>query len=84
MSNRKRILMSIEDDGTAVAIYSDDIRPLLKKGEAEIIRASHVEPEGDKWRVDLTPIGGPVLDRLYELRQDALDAEVEWIENNYL
>jgi hypothetical protein len=80
----QRIEFSFDDDGTVRAIYDDSLHSLLQKGEVKIKRASHVEPCGDKWMVDLSPIGGPRLKRLYELRDEALQAEVDWIKTNWL
>lgn len=82
--SKTRLEFSIQEDGKVVAIYNDTIRSLLLRGTAEIRRASHVEPVGTQWQVDLTPIGGPVLDTLFDNREDALEAEVEWLRKNLL
>ena len=34
------------------------------------------------WRVNLTPVGGPVMSHRWQLRQDAIDAEVEWLNDH--
>ena len=34
------------------------------------------------WRVNLTPVGGPVMSHRWQLRQDAIDAEVEWLHDH--
>ena len=62
-------------------IYSDALAPLNALGETKIVRASHVEPKGSEWFADLSPIDGPILGP-YQLRDDALQAEVEWIHKN--
>lgn len=36
------------------------------------------------WRVNLSPIDGPVLTGLYRNRQDAINAEVTWLTRNWL
>ncbi len=68
-------------------IYGDKMRPFLDLGKAEVKRASHVEPstvDGSiKWFADLSPVGGPTLGPFDE-RQDALDQEVEWLNQNHL
>lgn len=60
-------------------IYSDDLTGLFEEdGEVVTTRASNVEPDGNLWSADLSPLNGPVL-RGFRLRQEALDAETEWI-----
>jgi hypothetical protein len=70
----------VRPDGTVEFIYDDGLRSLLELGQAAITRASHVEPTLDgRWTADLAPRGGPVLGP-FTLRQQALDAEREWLE----
>jgi len=73
--------------GTVSFIYADKMKPFLDLGEAKITRASHVEPETIdgkiKWVADMSPSGGPKLDPC-DTRQEALDAEVEWLNENRL
>jgi hypothetical protein len=70
----------VRPDGTIEFLYEDGLRSLLELGQATITRASHVEPTLDgRWTADLSPRGGPVLGP-FTLRQEALDAEREWIE----
>jgi hypothetical protein len=71
----------ISPKGVITTIYSDDLAPLLAKGKVAIRRASHVEPSatGSGWTADLAPVGGPVLGP-FPLRQEALDAEVRWLD----
>lgn len=72
----------IATDGTLSFIWSDDLAELVDAGRAEVRRASHVEPtEGGQWTADLSPMGGPVFGP-FKLRGDAINAEVEWLENN--
>mgnify|MGYP001269881459 CR=1 FL=1 len=69
--------------GTVRAIYSDAL-PLSLIGEIEIRRGSHVEPtRRGQWTADLSPINGPVLGP-FDLRGEALTAEVEWLEAHWL
>lgn len=74
----------IAEDGDLSFIYQDDLAPLLRDGTATIRRASHVEPDDNgQWFADLSPVNGPKLGP-FPLRQEALDAEVEWLEEHYL
>jgi len=36
------------------------------------------------WRVDLSPSNGPLLDEVFYSRQDAIEAEVEWLNANFI
>jgi hypothetical protein len=36
------------------------------------------------WQINLGPIGGPVLDATYRNRQAAIDAEVVWLNTNFI
>ena len=73
----------IRPDGTVRAIYSEAI-DLAVLGRPTITRASHVEPGQDgRWRADLSPVGGPVLGP-FDRRSEALEAEVAWLERNWL
>lgn len=75
--------------GTIRFIYDDDLRDLLQEGEASVKRVSHVEPIkvlgklGMRWTADMRPVDGPVLGS-FDTRQEALKAEVAWIEHNIL
>jgi hypothetical protein len=37
-----------------------------------------------QWRVNLAPVNGPVLPAIYRNRQDAINAEISWLETNFL
>lgn len=74
---RKPIKIAIAS-GKLTAIYSDEIADLLLEGQATVTRASHVEPENGQWVADMSPVGGPKLPPC-RLRQEALDAEVEYL-----
>ena len=44
----------------------------------------HVEPTPEGyWKVDLSPVKGPLLGP-YRKRQEALDAEIQWLEESWL
>lgn len=76
--------ISIRPDGKIEHIYSDRLAYLTDLGKSETKRISSVEPtEKGDWLVDLSPIGGPKLGP-FSLREDALQAEVKWVERNYL
>lgn len=70
--------------GEVTGIYSDKLAPILREmGKTKVRRASHVEPteDGQGWTADMTPVGGPVLGP-FALRQEALDAEVAWLNDH--
>lgn len=74
--------ITINRDGSLEAIWSDDLACLRKIGTATITRASHVEPTAaGLWEADMGPSGGPVLGP-FELRQQAIDAEIAWLKEH--
>lgn len=75
--------LTIEIDGTVRCIYDEAI-DLSALGTLTISRASHVEPDANgQWWADLQPVGGPVLGP-FDLRSEALSAERQWLETNWL
>lgn len=73
----------IEKEGQVRGIYGEEI-VLDALGPLAITRASHVEPDSSgRWMADLSPVGGPILGP-YEKRSEALEAEVGWLEENWL
>lgn len=73
----------IEKNGLVRGIYGEEIA-LDVLGPPRISRASHVEPDANgRWLADLSPVGGPVLGP-YDKRSEALEAEVAWLEANWL
>jgi len=73
----------IEPDGRVRGVYGEEIA-LDALGPLKIERASHVEPDArGRWLADLAPVGGPVLGSFLR-RSEALDAEVAWLEANWL
>ncbi|HEV8059298.1 MAG TPA: hypothetical protein VGP68_05475 [Gemmataceae bacterium] len=77
------MLLVINPHGVIQCIYSEAI-DLQALGQARIARASHVEPDQKgEWWADLTPVHGPRLGA-FALRSQALDAEKQWLESNWL
>ncbi len=73
----------IDPGGIVRCIYSEAI-DLFCLGQPTIVRASHVEPDGDgRWWADLSPVNGPTLGP-FTLRSEALEAERQWLEANWL
>lgn len=80
------IELSVDESGVVRCIYHDALAELIQEGSGRLERASHVEPDPNRlgfWVADLSPVGGPVLEG-FQLRQEALDAEVAWLTLNYL
>lgn len=74
----------IRPGGDVQYVYADELRPLAASlGSAETRRASHVEPDGDSWSVDLSPSGGPKVGG-FETRQSAIDFELDWLDKNVI
>lgn len=73
----------IETNGLVRRIYGEEIA-LDALGPPRISRASHVEPDASgRWLADLSPVGGPMLGP-FDQRSEALEAEVAWLEENWL
>lgn len=73
----------VEKDGSVRGIYGEVI-DLAVLGPPKITRASHVEPDEEgRWLADLSPVGGPVLGP-FDRRSEALEAEVAWLDENWL
>lgn len=79
MAAQKTIL--IDQDGDLEFIWDDELAFVLAEGKADIRRASQVEPVGSQWEADMSPSGGPSLG-LFDLRQDAIAAEITWLQDN--
>ena len=70
----------ITPSGNARHIYNDKLQELGDAlGSSTTKRASHVEPAGNKWTADLSPVDGPVLGP-YDTRAEALYWEVDYLE----
>ena len=76
-------LLEIAPDGTLRFLWDDSLAPLLHLGEASLQRASYVEPSGNAWVADMTPVGGSVLGP-FALRREALQAEHDWLRQHGL
>lgn len=77
------ISIRIDENGDMLFVYSDEMLDLMNEGEAQIERASHVEPCGTEWTADMAPVGGPVLGP-FKTRQEGLQAEQDWIFENLI
>ena len=84
----------VEADGSIRFVYSDALAALFIGEQQHTSRASHVEPAINGrlgWTADMAPLDGPVLfadgeshagdaqRTPFETRQQALDAERNWI-----
>ena len=79
MSQSSEFSIAIDADGIALMIYSDEHADFLRTGKTTVRRVSNVEPAPQGgWTADMSPVDGPVLGP-YPLRQQALDAEVEYL-----
>lgn len=87
MSKLNKNLKLIVEGGTIRAIYDDALTALMRGArKVTIARASHVEPNDSGfclWSADMSPVGGPKL-LGFRTRQEALDAEVEWLDRNVI
>lgn len=72
--------LNILPNGTVESIWSDDLVELAEQGDAQIRRVSHVEPTASgAWEADMSPVQGPVLGP-FRTRGEALNAEVQWLQ----
>lgn len=73
----------VDPTGDVTSIYDETI-DLAALGSPTIRRASHVEPDASgQWVCDLSPVAGPSLGP-FVTRSQALIAELDWLENNWL
>lgn len=83
-SQPKSINIRIDaETGVVLAIYDDVLADFITDNDSSVRRASHVEPVPGGWSADLSPVNGPTLGP-FTLRQEALDAEVEWLKENII
>jgi hypothetical protein len=76
------MLIEVRPDGSLKMLYDDSLKGLMAQGNTEVKRASDVEPDGKGgWTADLARVGGPVLGP-FALREEALEAEKQWLWNN--
>lgn len=75
------MLVIVGPDGIRF-IHDDVLAEILKGlkglGPQRTKRASHVEPEGEAWTADMSPVGGPKLGP-YASRGEALAAEFRYL-----
>jgi hypothetical protein len=77
------VQLVVTPEGLVKTIYREEL-PLDALGQLAIRRGSHVEPTGNgRWTADLSPVAGPVLGP-FDLRSQALAAEVAWLETHWL
>jgi len=77
----RQFTIAVAPDGELSFIYDDALAALIEEGDATTSRASYVEPAMGGWTADLAPVNGPVLGP-FHLRQEALDAEREWLDEH--
>lgn len=81
---RKTLKLVVRNGGEINSIYDDDLIGLfVDAASVKIARASHVEPSRNGWYADMSPVGGPKLEGFLS-RQQALDAEREWINQHVI
>ena len=79
------MLIEIMPSGEVRMIYSDSMREILDEGQGSIRRASHVEPTIDnKWEADLSPSGHNITLGPFESREEALSAEVSFLNQHVI
>ena len=71
------------NNGEIKYIYNESI-DLDSIGNKVIKRASFVEPEGSNWFVDLSPLGWNIKVKGFKTRSEAINYEINYIENNIL
>ena len=73
----------IDPRGMVRCVYAETI-DLASIGRLTISRGSRVEPDEEgRWFADLAPMEGPKCGP-FPRRSDALTAEAEWLETNWL
>jgi len=83
MNAAQNMSLFVRPDGSIRCLY-DDALDLQEFGRLAITRGSHVEPHPDgTWSADLSPVPGPILGPFCQ-RSEALMAEWEWLEANWL
>ena len=75
--------MVIAPGGNIRCLYGEEL-DFNALGRVTISRGSYVEPEDQgRWFADLSPVSGPLLGP-FALRSEALAAEQQWLEANWL
>jgi len=76
--------MKININNGEIKYLYNEIIDLGVIGDRTIKRASFVEPNGESWSVDFSPIGKNILVEGFKKRSEALIYEKDYIENNIL
>lgn len=75
-----QIELEVSPEGQVVFIYNDLLADLLAEGLSRVQRVSNVEPGSQGgWIADLSPVSPGTVLGPFRLRQEALDAEVQWL-----
>ncbi len=74
----------VDTSGSARFVYSDALAAVAREaGTLTIRRASHVEPTADgRWAADMSPVRLGVNLGPYDTREEALEAERLWLQEN--
>lgn len=75
------MVVEVNESGAMRFVWDDSLAELMTEGAGRIERASHVEPDGSGWSVDLSPVGGPSRSGFLR-RGDAIAFELDWIREN--
>jgi hypothetical protein len=79
----KAMNLVVDPQGVVHCLY-EEVIDLSVLGELSIQRVSHVEPDNEgRWWANLAPVGGPLLGP-FRRRSEALDAERDWLEGQWL
>lgn len=74
------MIISVDPNGNMTAIYDDELTDLFQEGSVTIRRASNVEADKNgQWWAEMLDGTGTKLGP-FTKRQDALDAEKEYLE----
>jgi len=78
------VRLIVDNTGGVRFVYSDAAAAVARAvGTLTTRRASHVEPTHDgRWAADMSPVRIGVTLGPYDTRQEALDAERDWLEYN--
>lgn len=79
--DEETVVFNIDEEGRISFIWNDEFQDLRSLGDMSIRRVSHVEPVGDKFQADLSPVNGPTFGP-YDTRGEALAAEIKWLNDN--
>lgn len=82
---RDNLVISVDERNITTIVHDDELFALFREeGESITSRATHCEPHGDgQWAIDLGPSGGPIVFG-FDSKKEAVDVEVQWLEQNVL